>query len=205
EHLLEFQLITPDQAREIMTTNVGGLLGLQDDPYRQRIRRQIARWDEGPPEGWRQPPEAAPGVPAPVPAPLPDVVTVDPMTGQPVINDPVLAAIWEPVACDTLPDVAAVRLNELKAVMSSTRYFRHPPEWRAGLDAEYQRMLMALMPPAPPLMPPAPPPQPAPGGGGGGGAQPAPAPAGPSPAGGPQDVLPVDAVQEGVPPELVGA
>src|SRR5690606_11075526 len=94
EHLLELQLITPDQAREIMTTNVGGLLGLQDDPYRQRIRRQIARWDEGPPEGWRQPPEAAPGVPAPVPAPLPDVVTVDPMTGQPVINDPVLAAIW---------------------------------------------------------------------------------------------------------------
>ena len=54
--------------------------------------------------------------------------------------DPHLAAIFEPVAADELPNVAPVRLTELTRFMASTRYTRWPPEWRTGVDQEFQHM-----------------------------------------------------------------
>jgi hypothetical protein len=39
-----------------------------------------------------------------------------------------------------MPDVAAIRLTELKRFMASTRYTRWPPEWRQGVVQEFQHM-----------------------------------------------------------------
>jgi hypothetical protein len=69
------------------------------------------------------------------------------MTGQPVPVpppvDPYLASIWEPLPTDELQDIATVRLGELKRFMASTRYTRWPPEWRLGVDQEFEHMKQA--------------------------------------------------------------
>jgi len=174
EHMyLNLKLLSPQEAKEMMATNLSGVLGLEDDPFRMRIRRQIAAWSKGPPQGWMEqrqqqamqaqmqpPPTMAVmgGVPAPpVPPGPPPVVQQDPMTGQPIILDPVLKSIWEPIRCDTLPNIAAIRVAELAKLMASTKYSRWPTEWRAAVDAEYDRMLIAQQPPQPqPNQPPQP-------------------------------------------------
>lgn len=173
EHYMSLALIPPDEARALVTENLGPVIGLQDDPFRMRIRRQLAAFEDGPPEGWMQQRQqlaqqvaaqatqqqqaaypaiagaaAAAGVvppPAPPPVPVQPVPTVqpDPLTGQLVITDPTLAAIFQPVACDDLPGVAQVRLNEMAKFMSSVRYERLPADWRAGLEAEYRRAMVA--------------------------------------------------------------
>lgn len=132
----------PGQLREVVAGAIGGTLGLQDEPNRARIKRQIAGWTEGPPKGW-QPPQPLPSQP---------IVTGVDASGQPQVQqgapqpppqDPHLARIWQPVPTDVLPDVAAIRLDELKRLIASTRYLKWPAEWRAGVDQELSRMLQA--------------------------------------------------------------
>lgn len=124
-------LLDAAQVRQIMESNVGALIGLQDEPHRVRIRRQIADWEDGPPPTWQ-----------PLP-PIPQVVGVD-ATGQPAVQqvpqpDPVLGPMWEPLIVDELQPVATIRLEELGKCMASVKYSRFPPEWRAPVDAEFQR------------------------------------------------------------------
>lgn len=112
-------LLNAEDLRRIVIGNVGGLLGLQDNPHRQRIQRQISTWAQGPPPGWRPSPLEQPGAPPP---PNP---------------------IWLSFAVDEQPDVALIRLHELGRLMSSTRYSRWVPEWRAAVDQEYLHMRQA--------------------------------------------------------------
>jgi hypothetical protein len=109
EHLLPLH-----DLRRVILGNVGGQIGLQDDPARQRIGRQIAQWREGPPRGW---------------IPRPD--------------DPYLAGIWAPVLSDDDPVVARMRYFELTRLLNSTDYTRWPMAWRQAVDVEWQRMKQA--------------------------------------------------------------
>jgi hypothetical protein len=122
------QLIDAEELRSIITGNVGGELGLEDDPHRQRVRRQVDRWGQGPPKNW-QPPRP----------------TLDPATGQPVAPppDPALAAIFAPIDADEEPKTALLRAFELGRAMAGTRYSRWDPAWQQGLRAEYLRMRTA--------------------------------------------------------------
>jgi hypothetical protein len=129
-------ILSPEDLQHAISGNVGGLLGLQDDPYRQRVRRQISVWEQGPPEGWMPP--------MPQLDPMSGQVVVDPATGQPVISpDPVLGAIWARLPVDEQPNVATIRLYELGRAMAGTRYLRWPPPWRQGFDTEYLAMRQA--------------------------------------------------------------
>jgi len=121
-------LIEAEDLRRLVIGNVGGLVGLQDDPHRMRIRRQIGQWGEGPPPGWKPAIDPVTGQPA-----------VDPVTGQPR-PDPVLGPMWAPVPADDDRSVAFVRAHELARLTASTRYARWPAPWRAPVDAEYLRM-----------------------------------------------------------------
>lgn len=155
EHLfLELKLISGEEAKEMLSTNIGGIIGLQDDPFRNRIRRQIAEWSKGPPDGWQekideakqllmaqQQQAAAAGMPAPAVTGEQLIVQLDPMSGMRVIIDPVLGKAWKPVRSDTLPNVAQLRLTELARLMASTKYMRWSEDWRIGVDVEYERML----------------------------------------------------------------
>jgi hypothetical protein len=120
--------LDPTEVRDSLMGNYGPLVGLRENPFRLRITRQIALWEDGPPQGW-QPPQ-------------PVQVGVDQM-GQPVMGaDPnnALSQIWEPVAADQLPTVAPLRLTELAKAMSGAAYQRWPLPWRAGFDQEFARM-----------------------------------------------------------------
>jgi hypothetical protein len=125
----------PDLFYETVAGSLGPTVGLQDDPVRLRIKRQLAQWSDGPPDGW-QPPQA------PVDALGMPMVGPD---GQPVPPPPApeLLAIFAPLLPDELQDVAIIRLMELKRFMASTKYSRHPAAWRMGVDLEFQRMKAA--------------------------------------------------------------
>lgn len=136
EHWFGLGLIPPDDMARISSTNIGPILGMQTDPFRVRIKRQIQEWLAGPPDEW-----------TPIP-PQPQVV-MDPTTGQPTVQmipqpDPVLEGIWEPVPADTMPAVAQLRLTEISRVMATKRYLAKPREWRTRLEQEFMNMSMAV-------------------------------------------------------------
>jgi hypothetical protein len=136
----------PDDFYEAIVGNMGAVAGLQDDPVRQRMKRQLAAWSLGPPKGWQPPPPPMmPGPPDPITGQPSQVPAVDPMTGQPMPPppDPQLVAIFAPIPMDDLQDVATIRLSELKRFMAGTKYTRWPVPWRRGIDEEFARMKMA--------------------------------------------------------------
>lgn len=55
EHAQSLGLLTTQQLKKSWMGNQGGLLGVQDDPHYQRVKRQIAEWEKGPPEGYVPP------------------------------------------------------------------------------------------------------------------------------------------------------
>ena len=151
EQWIGAMIIPPDEGRELLASGVGATIGLRDDPWKLEIRRQIAMWEEGPPEGW-QPldpnqvamehaqamaawaatPEAAMGTPPPEPQ-----------------QDPALEMIWQPRAHHTLPGVAQARTLELARYMATKKFSSQPREWQAIMEQEFQRTQMAAMPPMP--------------------------------------------------------
>lgn len=145
-------LFQPHEYREIVRSQVGGRIGIEDDPHHQRIKRQLAKWKEGPPEGWAPPePEVQIG-----PDGLP---VVDPVSGQPamVAAPNILDSIFAPSPADELPEVAPLRLYEIGRAMASKVYHQKPDAWRTALDAEFERMKAIVYPPPPVEAPQAPP------------------------------------------------
>lgn len=170
-------LIDDDRYHEIIAGNMGATLGLQQDPRRSRIKRQLNRWREGPPEEWQPP------APAFQQAMQPNGM-VDPLSGQPqtmpafdalgapVIQpmldpggnptfqpDPLLQEIFRPVPADLVPVTAQLRFNLIAETMNSKKYLEMHPAWRSALDLEYYRMQQAVAAAQAMMQP-----QPAPGG-----------------------------------------
>jgi hypothetical protein len=160
EYMRKLNLITDDQLRRMAAGNIGGLMGIQDDPALLRIRRQIALWEKGPPKA-QHPAEPmpdsypgetvqigaqgtmAPAVPE-MPAQDPAIVgSIPPAVPQ---TDPMMIAgaqIFAAVPNDEEPAVAQIRFQELSRSMCSKKYDRQPKPWRNVFDAEYQRMRKA--------------------------------------------------------------
>lgn len=133
---IEDQIMPPNEYRDAIADTLSGAIRLEDDPFRMRVKRQIAAWKEQP-EGGVQPTQT---------------LAPDPLTGMPMPQmgpDPRAVQIWAPVPSDMLPDVAAMRLNEIGKLMASTAYERADPMWRMAVDLEFQNMQLAAMPPAP--------------------------------------------------------
>ncbi|MCC7053989.1 MAG: hypothetical protein IT355_12065 [Gemmatimonadaceae bacterium] len=115
EYALKAGVLNAQEFKNVWRGGVGGLLGVQDDPHYQRIRRQLAQWDEG---FDADDPEAAP---------------------TPEAMQAAAALVFDPLPVDDLPTVAAVRLEELARCMSGTSFTRHPVPWRAAVQQEYER------------------------------------------------------------------
>lgn len=124
-------ILSKPDLEHVIEGSIGGLFGLQDNPARQRVRRQISAWEEGPPEGW-QPPQA------PV-DPMTGQPQVDPQSGQPVPppHDPTLAGIFDQRSSDTEPEVAQIRTFELRRATQGTNFARWPKEWQVGIAGAY--------------------------------------------------------------------
>ena len=108
---LESGVLTPQETKSIWRGNLGGALGVQDDPHFMRITRQLARWSEGP---------------------------EDPAV-DPAMLEAEGAAIFDPNPADELQEIAALRLDVLARLMASTAFSRHPEGWRAVIVAEFER------------------------------------------------------------------
>jgi hypothetical protein len=123
--------ITPSMVQAVVANGMSLEMGFPDDPQRQRVTRQIAKWEQGPPDGWQ-----------PVP-PQPQVMGVGP-DGQPVtqmvpVPDPVALAIFDPRLSDDFPTVALLRTQMLADAMAGTAFDRQPPAWQQVLTAELDR------------------------------------------------------------------
>lgn len=141
QQYMQSGVITQEDLRDITASELGGTLGLQDDRFVMRIRRQVAAWLEGPPEGWA--PQFG------------DQPVLDqngqqvldqfgqPQTEQVQIMDPDLGAIWNPLPVDDLPYVARTRLRELGKLMCSTEFMAKPQEWQFAPLQEFNRANMA--------------------------------------------------------------
>ena len=135
---LQMAMQTGDQMgamryQRAITGNTTPLIGLQDDPHRARIARQVGLWRDA---ATKQHEPAAPPMPP----------EMDPMTGQPIpvppAPDPVAdaaAAIFAPNPTDDLPAVAPIRFAELSDVVASRVFLQADPRYQSAIYAEYER------------------------------------------------------------------
>jgi hypothetical protein len=133
EHFAQLGILRGDELKEIVTGQLGAMVGMRDDPFMMRVRRQIHAWKDGPPENWQ-----------------PEMQTVlmagpdgQPKPQQQQVMDPVMQGIFQPIPADDLPFVALIRLRELAKVMAGSRYAAKPLEWRWGIDMEFRRAMAA--------------------------------------------------------------
>lgn len=153
EHFMEFGIIDQQELKEITSSNIGGMVGVRDDPFLMRVRRQIFQWLQGPPEGWQ--PQFQPqmqvvmdemGQPMMNPDGQPQMQAVMDENGQPAqeqVMDEALMGVFRQIPADDEPYVALTRLREISKTMSKTDYSLQPPEWQWGLDQEFVRAKMA--------------------------------------------------------------
>lgn len=123
--------ITPAMVQAVVSGGMSLEMGFPEDPQRQRIKRQLAKWEAGPPEGW-----------APQP-PTPQVTGVGP-DGQPVMTmvptpDPAMQAIFDVRLSDDFPTVALIRTQVLADFMASTAYEKQDAGWQQGVAQELDR------------------------------------------------------------------
>jgi hypothetical protein len=114
--------IDPDEGAEVGRSSVSDDLGLQSSPAEDAIKRELAAWMKGPPEGY-QPPQP----------------TIDPQTQQQVMSAP-SSTPFATRPTDEDPLVAKKQYTILRDFCYTSDYLAQPPEWRAVLD---QRVALA--------------------------------------------------------------
>jgi hypothetical protein len=140
--------------QRVVSGNVNPRLGLEDDATVQRVRRQIAAWDEGPPQDLTPFAAQAEQMTAQYQAAQQSAAAtggVDPASGQPLPPlppppSPIQLAgqsVFKALPVDVDPQRALVRYRELAHAMEGARFDRQPPEWQAVLIAESERMRQA--------------------------------------------------------------
>lgn len=141
------RMIDLAEARSLILGNVGGLIGIQDDVFTARVRRQIKDWESGPTQEYTEnkqkqdallqqyqqqlqqmPPEQQQQMQQKI-----QQLEEMPIPGNPFDRNPV----------DEEPVVSRARHFELKRVLASVRFMKQPEEWRHTLLDEYQRMRQA--------------------------------------------------------------
>lgn len=155
-----FAMIDPITGERMMTLqelkaqvmgNVGGLIGIQDDPSRLRIRRQIQVWKKGPG------PDFAPAfqqrqaaqqelqnlvMQVQAGAMPPEAAQAQAQQLQQIIEQP-LPTPFDQRPVDQLQEVARMRHFELAKAMSSTKFAEFPPPWQSVLVEAYEQARQA--------------------------------------------------------------
>ena len=144
-------LIGEDDYLRTVTQNVSAITGIQDDPNRQRVKRQIAEWLEGPSpelvaeqkaaEQQMQQQQAQMAKLAAMAAQQGVALPPPELPPSPMIQ--AVAQIFVPLPVDDEQLAAKVRHAELSRVMASTKYEKMPRPWQDGFVMEYQRAKLA--------------------------------------------------------------
>jgi hypothetical protein len=120
--------------------NQSALLGIEDDPHRARIDRQIGAWKDA---ARQQHPPAPPADPTASPVGMsPD----GQMIPAPPPPDPVVEAahaVFQPNPTDDMPDVAPLRYAALSDLLASKAFTTGDPRFQAVAADEFLRMKAA--------------------------------------------------------------
>ena len=124
------QIIDAEEYERLSASNIRATVGMQDNPHRMRVRRQLTQWRDGPPKDWRPP--------APQVDPLTGQPLIDAATGQPVPPPPDPANPFSDVrAVDEEQDVARIRYMELRREVAGSMIVKKPAPWQQYLNDAY--------------------------------------------------------------------
>lgn len=145
-------IIDIHELRHAIFGNVGGLLGLQDNPHRNRVQRQIQVWHEGPPEEYLQ----AFAQRQQLQQVVQEVVAraqsgqADPQKAQAfvqqaqqLLSQPLPGDAFPPLPVDEEPAVAVMRHWHLARLLSGSKFAKQPPEWQRTAIEAYERARQA--------------------------------------------------------------
>lgn len=133
------QVLGPMEAARLMRDNLSPLIGLRDEPATKRIKRQLQQWKKGPAA------EMQGLAPTPQLDPMGNPV-VDPMTGQPVMQDPLVMAgqqVFALLPVDDEPQAAMLQHYELFEAVNEMERYGHPPGWNQALIERYMHARQA--------------------------------------------------------------
>ncbi len=141
-------MLSMQQLRHLILGNVGGLIGLQDDPHVNRVKRQLAVWRKGPTEDWlRQQQERAQLLQQlqGQATQLAQVQGLDPnqVFQQLAQQVPPLPTPFDALPVDAEPFVAATRHFHLSRALARGDLATHAPAWIQLLFAAYEQARQA--------------------------------------------------------------
>jgi len=139
DQLVTAQMLPLERANRLKRGSVDWVLGQQDDPHYQRIKRQLRMWKDGPTDEQKAAAEQFAAQP-----PQPQVQGVGP-DGQPVMAppppDPLFAAassIFAPLPIDGEPEAARIRWLEMSDCMAGASFSAYPDPWKAAYVQAYE-------------------------------------------------------------------
>jgi hypothetical protein len=159
EYMAKLGLIDQHKLGELAAGNIGGLMGLQDDPALVRIRRQLSRWYSGPPKA-ESPEEEASGTVPTFPGNPDNIVSPEaqgeqaaqvfrgpqaysPIGAPPAVADPAIVGSIAPAAPPApnpvqlaLADIFRISANDEEPAIAAIR-FRELS--RAMCSTKYER------------------------------------------------------------------
>lgn len=137
-------VITPEEYQQLMSSSLAPVLGLQDNPYRMKIRGELAAWRKGPSkevleliaqyEKFEEIQSAALQVAGSIGA--------DPAAAA-MAPPPPIPSPFRRVPSDLEPSVAQMRHYELARAQQSKKFQQFPPAWQMTLVQEYEQMRQA--------------------------------------------------------------
>jgi len=137
-------VITPIEYQQLMSSSLAPVLGLQDNPYLMKIRRELTVWNKGPQEDWlalaaeHQQFNAIQTQAVQVAGAL----GADPQSAA-MQPPPPLPSPFQRVPSDMEQTVATVRHYELARAQQSKKFARFPLAWQETLVMEYEQMRQA--------------------------------------------------------------
>lgn len=138
--LIKWQQLTwiaPDEARDLVASGMRARVGVEDNPFLRKIRRELSTWRKGPTPEWMQQAQQQQAQQVPLEAHAQ-------ITGQPVPPPPPPPpGPFVRVASDMEQDVAKTRHGEIRRELSSSGFTKMPEPWQGVLLAEYQAMCQA--------------------------------------------------------------
>ena len=136
--------IEQDEAAEVGRSAVSDDLGLKASPHEDTIKRELAAWTKGPPdETWVQMAQAHAQEQQQMQAMAQQAQAQgqQPQQMQPQTQAPSTPFLPRPTDDD--PAVAKRQYAILRDFIASTDWSKHPPEWRALIDARYLKARQA--------------------------------------------------------------
>jgi len=148
----QMQWLDPEEAAEVGRSTLADDLGLRNNPHEERINRDLAKWGEGPPDGWEQQFAAyqqelaqyqVVAAAQQQEAQAAQAAGQQPQPQQQIPQPQAPYSPFDPRPNDDDPTVAKARYFVLRDFMSGGDYAKQPPEWRTLVDQVYTQARQA--------------------------------------------------------------